>query len=91
MAQDLTFLDATKLAELIRTREISSVEVVSEHLDRIRAVDPKVNAIVTLADGALEAARQADADVKAGEGLHRHRRRAHAAGLAHLQGSQARG
>ncbi len=69
MAQDFNFLDATKLAELIRTREISSVEVVQAHLDRIRAVDPKVNAIVTLADGALEAAKQADADVKAGKEL----------------------
>ena len=69
MSQDLTFLDATQLADLIRTREISSVEVMTAHLDRIKALDPKVNAIVTLADGALEAARKADADVEEGKPL----------------------
>ena len=34
------------------------------HLDRIAEVNPKVNAIVTLADGALEAAKTAEAAVK---------------------------
>ena len=58
--------DATKLAELIRTREVSPVEVVQAHLDRIEAVNPKLNAIVTVADGALEAARAAEAAVMAG-------------------------
>lgn len=65
MNRDLTFSDATRLAELIRTREVSAVEVMQAHLDRITAVNPKVNAVVTVANGALEAAKAADAAVKA--------------------------
>ncbi|MFD1702605.1 amidase [Methylopila henanensis] len=69
MADDILFSDATRLAELIRTREVSPVEVVRAHLDRIDAVDGQVNAIVTVADGALEAAKVAEAAVLAGEAL----------------------
>ena len=69
MNSDLFYSDATKLAEMIRTREVSPVEVVQAHLDRIAAVDPKVNAVVTVADGALEAARAAERAVLAGEEL----------------------
>ena len=53
MSTELTYSDATKLAELIRTREVSPVEVMKAHLDRIEAVNSKVNAIVTIADDAL--------------------------------------
>jgi aspartyl-tRNA(Asn)/glutamyl-tRNA(Gln) amidotransferase subunit A len=69
MSNELVYSDATKLADLIRTRQVSPVEVVQAHLDRIEAVDPQINAIVTLADGALEAARRAEAAVLAGEKL----------------------
>jgi aspartyl-tRNA(Asn)/glutamyl-tRNA(Gln) amidotransferase subunit A len=65
----MIYFDATKLAELIRTREVSPVEVMQAHLDRIEAVDPKINAIVTVAEGALDAARKAEAAVLAGEEL----------------------
>jgi Asp-tRNA(Asn)/Glu-tRNA(Gln) amidotransferase A subunit family amidase len=64
------FKDATELATLIRTKRISSREVVQAHLDRIAAVNPKVNAIVTLmADDALRGADLADKAVKAGAEL----------------------
>jgi aspartyl-tRNA(Asn)/glutamyl-tRNA(Gln) amidotransferase subunit A len=66
MDSDLTYSDATKLAELIRTREVSPVDVVQAHLDRIEAINPKVNAIVTLVDGALEAAKAAEQALSAG-------------------------
>jgi aspartyl-tRNA(Asn)/glutamyl-tRNA(Gln) amidotransferase subunit A len=69
MTKEIIFSDATKLAELIRTKEVSPVEVVQAHLDRIAAVNPKINAIVTLADGALKAAKAAEAAVLAGEEL----------------------
>lgn len=69
MISDLTRFDATQLAELIRSREVSPVEVVQAHLDRIEAVDPKVNAIVSLAPEALRAAEAAQAAVLAGEAL----------------------
>ena len=66
MTTDLIHTDATGLAELIRTRKASSVEVVRAHLDRIEATNPTINAIVTLADGALDAARAADEELGAG-------------------------
>ena len=66
MTQSIIFSDATGLAELIRTKQLSPVEVVRAHLDRIEAVDPKVNAIVTVAEGALAAAKKAEAAVMAG-------------------------
>ncbi|MBW9069828.1 amidase [Agrobacterium pusense] len=69
MSNELIYSDATRLAELIRRKEVSPVEVVQAHLDRIKAVDPKVNAIVTVAEGALEAAREAEAAVLAGDEL----------------------
>jgi aspartyl-tRNA(Asn)/glutamyl-tRNA(Gln) amidotransferase subunit A len=69
MSSDIIYFDANKLAELIRTREVSPVEIVQAHLDRIGAVKPKLNAIVTVADGALEAAKAAEEAVVAGEEL----------------------
>ncbi|MFE1601063.1 amidase [Methylobacterium sp. ID0610] len=69
MTQDIIVSDATRLAELIRTKQLSPVEVVRAHLDRIDAVDPEVNAIVTVAEGALVAARDAEAAVMAGGDL----------------------
>ncbi|MDB5893928.1 MAG: amidase, partial [Rhodoferax sp.] len=69
MNPELFYSDATALADLIRQRKISPVEVMQAHLDRIAAVDPKVNAIVTLADGAIESAHAAEAAVMAGAEL----------------------
>ncbi len=42
------------------------VEVMEAHLDRIAEVNPKANAIVTWADGAMEAAKKAEAAVMSG-------------------------
>lgn len=69
MDTELVFSDATKLAELIRTREISPVEVMKAHLDRIERVNPKVNAVVTLAEHAMADAKAAEAAVLNGEPL----------------------
>jgi aspartyl-tRNA(Asn)/glutamyl-tRNA(Gln) amidotransferase subunit A len=69
MSTELVSLDASKLAELIRTREVSPVEVVQAHLERIDAVDRRINAIVTVADDAIEAAKAAEAAVMAGREL----------------------
>ena len=66
MINDLIYSDATKLAELVRTKDVSPVEIMRAHLDRIEAVNGDVNAIVTVADGALEAARRAEAAVLSG-------------------------
>ncbi|CAA2156313.1 Acylamidase [Methylobacterium brachiatum] len=66
MTTDIVFSDATQLAALIRSRQVSPVEVMQAHLDRIAAVDPKINAIVTMAERALDDARAAEAAILAG-------------------------
>ena len=67
--EEIRYLDATELAARIRTKQLSPREVVQAHLDRIGAVNPKVNAIVTLmADEALSAARVAEATVMSDPG-----------------------
>ena len=61
MSEELFYRTATELARLLRAKEVSATEVVHAHLDRIEAVNPLVNAIVTLtADQALDQARAAD-------------------------------
>ncbi|MEU1616624.1 amidase [Streptomyces sp. NPDC005722] len=69
MTTDLNYADANELAELIRAGKVSSVEVVQAHLDRIEAVNPRLNAIVTLVDGALAAAKAADDELARGGDL----------------------
>ena len=61
---DIIQMDASRIAELVANRELSPVEVMKAHLDRVAEVNPKVNAIVTMADGALDAAKKAEAAVK---------------------------
>jgi aspartyl-tRNA(Asn)/glutamyl-tRNA(Gln) amidotransferase subunit A len=69
-ADPIYYKDATELAALIRTKQLSSREVVQAHLDRIKTINPKVNAIVTLlAEDALKGADLADKAVKNGEAL----------------------
>jgi aspartyl-tRNA(Asn)/glutamyl-tRNA(Gln) amidotransferase subunit A len=64
------YRDATELAALIRTKQLSSREVVQAHLDRIKTINPKINAIVTLmAEDALKSADLADNAVKNSEAL----------------------
>ncbi len=67
MTDDITYLDATELAARIRSGALTSVQVVQAHLDRITAVDPKINAIVTVNENALAEARAADDALAAGE------------------------
>jgi len=55
------FRSATELAALIRSRRLSAVEVVSEHLERIDRFDDGLRSFVTVAaERALESAHQAD-------------------------------
>jgi len=52
---------ALETAAAIRSGAISSVEVVDVHIERMRAVNPKLNAVVVdLSDEALKAAKAAD-------------------------------
>jgi Asp-tRNA(Asn)/Glu-tRNA(Gln) amidotransferase A subunit family amidase len=65
-ATELCYLDASELATKLRAREISSEEVVRAHLGRLDAINPKINAIVTVAGDAIERARAADRALGAG-------------------------
>jgi aspartyl-tRNA(Asn)/glutamyl-tRNA(Gln) amidotransferase subunit A len=63
------YQDASTLAELIRKKQLSPVEVMQAHLNRIEAVNPTINAIVTIAPYVLEAAKNAEAAVMKGNEL----------------------
>ncbi|QOG22261.1 MULTISPECIES: amidase [Bradyrhizobium] len=69
MTNNIVKMDATRIAQLIAQRELSPVEVMQAHLDRIAAVNPKLNAIVALADSAMESAGKAEAAVMSGAQL----------------------
>lgn len=61
-------MSAAKLARWIREKKISSVEATKAYLARIEAVNPKLNAVVTLvAERALLEAADADAALAAGK------------------------
>src|SRR5579864_8725493 len=70
MTSEVTSLSASQIAELVRTRKLSPVEVVKAHLARVERVNPKINAFVQV-DGerALAQAREAEAAVMRGEEL----------------------
>jgi amidase len=61
------FSTALDMTRAVRTKEISARELLDLHLDRISAVNPSVNALVSLdPDRALEGAAAADAALAAG-------------------------
>lgn len=63
-------LTATQARRLIGRKALSPVELMQSCLDRIGRVNGKLNAVVTLdAEGALAAAREAEAAVMAGSAL----------------------
>jgi amidase len=67
MADELWRCGAVELAAKIRAREVSSIAVVQAHLDRIAAVNSRVNAVtVVLDEEAVVAARAADAVLSSG-------------------------
>jgi aspartyl-tRNA(Asn)/glutamyl-tRNA(Gln) amidotransferase subunit A len=58
---DVTRSTAAELGRLLAAREVSSVEVVQAHLDRIAAVEEQVHAFLHVdAEGALSTARDVD-------------------------------
>ena len=67
---DLIRKDASELAGLVSSGEVSAVEVAQAHLDRIAAVDGEVHAFLHVdTEGALASAAAVDAKVKAGDKL----------------------
>ncbi|MBI4609114.1 MAG: amidase [Candidatus Rokubacteria bacterium] len=67
---ELCYMSATELAEAIRTRTLSPLDVTKAILARIEQVNPKVNAYCTVvAEAALAEARHAEAAVMQGRAL----------------------
>jgi Asp-tRNA(Asn)/Glu-tRNA(Gln) amidotransferase A subunit family amidase len=64
---ELAFLPVYRLAELVRGGEITSERLTRLYLDRLKRLGPKLECVITLTeDRALEQARQADAEIRAG-------------------------
>jgi amidase len=67
-SHDLIFLSASELAQKIRLRQVTSLEVVDAYLAQIAKHNGKLNAIVTLdKDGARQRAKEADKALIRGE------------------------
>ena len=65
--EDLAFATVPQLAELIRTRKVSSVELTKMYLSRLKKYAPKLLCVVTLTeDLAMKQAQAADDDLKRG-------------------------
>lgn len=57
---EITFLDATAQAELVRRKEVTASELVESAIERIERLNPKLNAVITpLYDQAREQAKKA--------------------------------
>lgn len=66
--EDLAFATVPQLAELIRTKKVSSVELTKMYLGRLKRFGPKLLCVVTLTeDLAMKQAQDADDDLKRGK------------------------
>ena len=66
--EDLAFANVPQLAELLRTRKISSTELTKMYLARLKRFGPKLLCVVTLTEElALKQAADADAEIKRGK------------------------
>ncbi len=65
---DLAFATVPQLAELIRTKKVSSVELTKMYLNRLKKYGPKLLCVVTLTEElAMKQAQAADDDLKRGK------------------------
>ena len=66
--EDVAFWPVVQLAQLIRTRQVTSLELTEMYLGRLHKYNDKLNCVVTfLDDVALAQAKQADAEIAAGK------------------------
>lgn len=64
---DLAYLSIPQLAELLRTRQVTSTELTLFYLERLKYYDPVLHCVITLTtDRALREAARADAEIAAG-------------------------
>jgi Asp-tRNA(Asn)/Glu-tRNA(Gln) amidotransferase A subunit family amidase len=65
--EDAAFYSVEQLAALLKSRQITSVQLTGMYLDRLKKYGPKLNCVVTLMeDSALAQARRADQEIAAG-------------------------
>lgn len=65
--EDVAFWPVTDLASLIRSRQVSSMELTLMYLGRLKRFDPQLHAVVTLTEErALRQAQVLDAEIAAG-------------------------
>ena len=65
---DLHYLTISEAASLIEAKQLSPVELVTAHLDRIDQTDERLNSFITLlADEANAAAAQAESEIQGGD------------------------
>ncbi len=66
--EELAFFTVRQLAELIRTKQISSLELTQFFLDRLKKYDPQLHCVITLTeDLALAQAKRADQEIAKGK------------------------
>ena len=67
MTNDVVFMPVRQLSELVNTREVSPVELAEVFLQRLEALGPKYNAVVTVTrERAMEEARLAEQEIASG-------------------------
>ena len=65
--QELAFYSIPQLAALIKSRQLTSVELTRLYLDRIKKYDGQLKSVITVTEAlALEQARRADQEIDAG-------------------------
>jgi Asp-tRNA(Asn)/Glu-tRNA(Gln) amidotransferase A subunit family amidase len=65
--EDVAFWPVIELAQLLRTKQVTSVELTQMYLARLHRYNEKLNCVVTFLDDlALEQAQKADAEIAAG-------------------------
>ncbi len=65
--EDLAFAPLTELAKLIRSRQVSSVELTKLYLDRLHRYDPLLECVISYTEkSALEQAEHADREIASG-------------------------
>ena len=65
---ETAFLPVTRLAELLRTRQITSTELTGIYLERLNKYNPLLNCVVTLTEElAIKQAKRADEEIAAGK------------------------
>ena len=66
--EEVAFFTATQLAELVRTRQVTSTDLTKMYLARLKRYSPKLLCVVTLTeDLALKQAAEADSEIKRGK------------------------